>query len=184
MTTSQVLEFSFAFTGLEVKARIYLDSLRLQKWSYFFRKPETLVEEEEWVGRECMVSAHEACDSCVSSNFHLTSGQTSVSWDNYRWTWLFSITQVDCQSQNKKTDNKTNKQTTKTRTHTHATPLYSISFTCEERLKLKCLALLKTEKRKIPGIGLVLLHHSAAGIYQLILHHLKQLICFPSLIIL
>lgn len=68
--------------------------------------------------------------------------------------------------------------------HKHATPLYSISFACEERLKLKCLALLKTEKRKIPGIGLVVLHHSAAGIYQLILHHLKQLICFPSLIIL
>lgn len=29
MTTSQVLEFSFAFSGLEVTARIYLDSLRL-----------------------------------------------------------------------------------------------------------------------------------------------------------
>jgi len=48
------------------------------KLSYFFRKLENLVREEQWVGRKGRVTAYKACDNQVSSNFLLMSGQTSV----------------------------------------------------------------------------------------------------------
>lgn len=164
-------ELSFAFSDLEIIAKIYLPSGG-PRVKLFFQKT--------WIfgiGREGKVTAHEAYDDQMILVFLLTSSQTSDSWNaTSRWTEHFSVTQTDWQSQNRK--KKTVHKLMKKSWHTYVTAHYSISpaWCLHHPPKKGKRKKIKKEKFQIFRLAL----SSAIGVCQFLLHHLKQLVCFPS----